>query len=69
MQKYFLDNDIQTLIHYPTPPHKQAAYKDWNNLSYPITEKLHQEALSLPISGVQDLISTKKIVSTINNFN
>lgn len=69
LQKYFLDNDIQTLIHYPTPPHKQAAYKDWNNLSYPITEKLHQEALSLPISGVQDLISTKKIVSTINNFN
>jgi len=68
LQKYFLDNDIQTLIHYPLPPHKQAAYRIWNNTSYPITEKLHEEALSLPISGVQSMESTKKIILTLNNF-
>lgn len=68
LQEYLLNNNIQTLIHYPLPPHKQAAYRDWNNRSYPITEKLHEEALSLPISGVQSLESTKKITLTLNKF-
>ena len=40
-QNYLTDNGIQTIIHYPTPPHKQEAYKEWNNLSYPITEEIH----------------------------
>ena len=41
---------IQTLIHYPTPPHQQQAYAEWNHLSFPITEKIHNEVLSLPLS-------------------
>jgi dTDP-4-amino-4,6-dideoxygalactose transaminase len=46
------DNGIQTLIHYPIPPHKQQAYIEFNKLSFPITEKVHEELLSLPLSGV-----------------
>ena len=69
LQKYLLDNGIQTLIHYPIPPHKQNAYKEWNNESYPISEQIHDEVLSLPISGVQSLEDTKKIVQVINDFN
>jgi len=68
LQKYLLDNGIQTLIHYPLPPHKQKAYTEWNNDSYPISEQIHDEVLSLPISGVQSLEDTKKIVQIINNF-
>ena len=69
LQKYLLDNGIQTLIHYPIPPHKQNAYKEWNNESYPISEQIHDKVLSLPISGVQNLEDTKKIVQVINDFN
>jgi len=69
LQKYLLDNGIQTLIHYPLPPHKQNAYAEWNNDSYPISEQIHEEVLSLPISGVQSLEDTVKIVRVINDFN
>ncbi len=69
LQKYLLDNNIQTLIHYPIPPHKQRAYIEWNNLDFSITEKIHNEVLSLPISGVQSLEDSKKIVEVINDFN
>lgn len=69
LQKYLLDNGIQTLIHYPIPPHKQNAYKEWENESYPISEQIHNEILSLPISGVQSMEDTKNIVKIINDFN
>jgi len=68
LQKYLLDNGIQTLIHYPVPPHKQDAYKEWNDESFLISEKIHSEVLSLPISGVQSLENTEKIVYVINKF-
>jgi len=68
LQKYLLDNGIQTLIHYPLAPHKQDAYKEWCNDSYPISEQIHDEVLSLPISGVQSLEDTKRIVKVINEF-
>lgn len=68
LQKYLLDNGIQTLIHYPIPPHKQLAYKEWNWYNYPNSEKIHNEVLSLPISGVQNLEKTKKIVRVINEY-
>lgn len=69
LQKYLLDNGIQTLIHYPLPPHKQNGYKEWNNESYPISEQIHDEVISLPISGVQGSEDTIKIVQAINDFN
>lgn len=68
LQKYLLDNGIQTLIHYPIPPHKQDAYKEWNSENYPITEQIHEEVVSLPISGVQSLEDTMKIVNVLNSF-
>lgn len=68
LQKYLLDNDIQTLIHYPIPPHKQQAYKDWNGLSYPITEKIHDEVLSLPISPVMTDEEVGKVITILNSW-
>lgn len=52
LQNYLKTQGIETLIHYPIPPHKQKAFEVWNNLSLPITEKLNKEVLSLPISPV-----------------
>ena len=69
LQQYLSDNKIQTVIHYPIPPHKQDAYKEWNDLSFPITEQIHNEVLSLPISSVLTVKEVKKIVEVINKFN
>ncbi|MDT0295757.1 DegT/DnrJ/EryC1/StrS family aminotransferase [Mesonia ostreae] len=68
LQAYLLENNIQTVIHYPIPPHKQSAYKEWNNLSFPITENIHESVLSLPISPIISLQEQKKIVEVLNNF-
>ena len=67
-QKYLADNGIQTIIHYPTPPHKQDAYKEWNALSYPITEEIHNTVLSLPISPVMTNEEAQKVVEVINEY-
>ncbi|EIF50998.1 DegT/DnrJ/EryC1/StrS aminotransferase family protein [Sulfurovum sp. AR] len=68
LQKYLEENGVQTLIHYPIPPHKQNAYNEFGNNSYPITEKIHSEVLSLPISGVQSLEDTQKIVDLLLEY-
>jgi len=68
LQKYLADSGVQTLIHYPIPPHKQGAYKFMNHLSFPITEKIHNEVLSLPISPVITDDEVKCIVDLINKF-
>jgi len=68
LQNYLTENGIQTLIHYPTPPHQQRAYKEWNSLSFPITEQIHNEVLSLPISPVMTNKDFEKIVEVLNNF-
>lgn len=68
LQKYLLDNQIQTLIHYPVPPHKQQAYPQLNELSLPITEQIHNEVLSLPISPVLTQEEINKVVDTINSY-
>jgi len=68
LQKYLEDNGIQTNIHYPTPPHKQGAYKEWENQSYPISEEIHRTELSLPISPVMTDEEVKRVVEAINEF-
>ena len=68
LQKYLTKHGVETLIHYPIPPHKQNAYKEWNNQSYPISEQIHDEVLSLPISGVQSFEDTMKIVQVLNEY-
>ncbi|AKK72835.1 aminotransferase [Chryseobacterium sp. P1-3] len=68
LQTYLTEKGIQTIIHYPIPPHQQEAYKEYNNLSFPITEKMHQEVLSLPISSVLDKEEISAIIKAINEF-
>lgn len=68
LQKYLTENGIQTIIHYPIPPHKQECYKEWNTLAFPITEQIHNEELSLPISPVMTDEDVKTVVETINKF-
>lgn len=68
LKQYMLDNGVQTDIHYPIPPHKQQAYKEWNERSLPITERIHREELSLPISQVLTDEERERIVELINNF-
>lgn len=68
LQSYLLENGIQTMIHYPIPPHKQKAFEAWNNLSFPITEKIHNEILSLPISPVMTDDEVDFVVSILNNY-
>ncbi|MFC1785829.1 DegT/DnrJ/EryC1/StrS family aminotransferase [Candidatus Neomarinimicrobiota bacterium] len=68
LQKYLKENGIQTMIHYPIPPHKQRAYKEWNNLFFPITEKIHNEVLSLPISPSMAKEEIVEIVNVLNNY-
>lgn len=65
---YLNDNGVQTLIHYPIPPHKQIAYKEFNQLPLPITEKIHNEVLSLPFSPTQSVEDTEKIIKLLNEF-
>jgi dTDP-4-amino-4,6-dideoxygalactose transaminase len=68
LQEYLLKNDIQTLIHYPIPPHQQKAYKELNNLSFPLTEKIHNEVLSIPISPVMTNEEVSKVIKAINCY-
>ncbi len=68
LQNYLTSKGIQTLIHYPVPPHKQKAYSAWNHFSLPITEQIHNEALSLPISPVITDDEISFVVTTLNKF-
>ncbi|WP_426476885.1 DegT/DnrJ/EryC1/StrS family aminotransferase [Chryseobacterium sp. CBSDS_008] len=68
LQAYLTENGIQTLIHYPIPPHQQKAYKEWSLLSFPISEKIHKEVLSLPISPVMNEEEINMIINCLNQF-
>ncbi len=68
IQQHLIENGVQTLIHYPTAPHQQPAYKEWIKHSYPITEAMHQEVISLPISPVMSLADVERVIEAINCF-
>ena len=68
LQEYLKENGVQTMIHYPIPPHKQKAYKEWNALSFPITECIHREELSIPCNQTMSLDDAELIVTLLNNF-
>lgn len=67
-QQYLTENGIQTIIHYPIPPHKQEAYKEWNCLSYPITELIHEQELSLPMSPTLTNEQVDYVIDVINKW-
>ena len=68
LQQFLLEKGIQTQIHYPIPPHRQHCYAEWNGLHLPITEKIHQTELSLPISPVLSLEEARCVVRAVNVF-
>jgi len=68
LKAYLDEKEIRTLMHYPTPPHHQLAYSEWANYSYPISEKIHKEILSLPISPVMTEQQVHEVVDAINNW-
>jgi dTDP-4-amino-4,6-dideoxygalactose transaminase len=68
LQKYLTEREIGSLIHYPIPPHKQLAYKEWNNLEFKITEQIHEEVLSIPISPVLTQNEVEEVVKVLNEF-
>lgn len=68
LQDFLLENGVQTQIHYPVPPHKQTAFKEGNGLSFPITEAIHREALSLPLSTYLSNAEIAHIVRVLNQF-
>lgn len=68
LRDYLEKHGVGILIHYPIPPHKQECYKEWNYMSFPITEKIAAEELSLPISPVHSIEEIKEIVDYINGF-
>lgn len=72
LQKFLADNGVQTLIHYPIPPHHQECYEkeSWNTprLSLPITEKIHEQELSIPMNQVVSMEEAKIVVDVLNAF-
>jgi dTDP-4-amino-4,6-dideoxygalactose transaminase len=67
-QHYLTENDIQTLIHYPIPPHKQKCYAEYSNMRLPITERIHDQELSLPMSPTLKDEEITKIIEVINKW-
>jgi dTDP-4-amino-4,6-dideoxygalactose transaminase len=67
-QNHLTQQGIQTVIHYPIPPHRQPAYKEWNQLSYPVSEKIHSEIISLPISPVMGQDEIDMVIKAVNSF-
>ena len=69
LQKFLSGKGIQTLVHYPVPPHKQKAYKEWNKINLPVTEQIHNEVLSLPMSQVMTNAGVDAVVEILNQQN
>lgn len=68
LQNYLTEKEIGTNIHYPIPPHKQECYKEWNNMSFPVTEKIHQQELSLPMSPCLTDEQIQYVIDVLNEW-
>lgn len=68
MQKHLKSAGITTLVHYPVAPHNQEAYKEYNWLSLPITEKIHKEVLSLPMDPTMSIEDINMVIEAINRW-
>ncbi|MFT4803767.1 MAG: dTDP-4-amino-4,6-dideoxygalactose transaminase [Psychroserpens sp.] len=67
-QKYMIENGVNTLIHYPIPPHMQNAYKEFSGLKVPITKKIHECVVSLPIGPELTDAQVDTVINVINNY-
>lgn len=68
LQQYLKEHEIGTLIHYPIPPHKQKCYKEWNEASLPVTERIHERELSLPMSPCLTDEQVEWVIDCVNKF-
>lgn len=68
LQQYLRDNDVETQIHYPIPPHRQKCYREWNHLSLPITEQIHAQELSIPCHQALTNEEADRVVDLLNHF-
>jgi len=68
LQRYLAENGVETLIHYPIPPHKQRCYREWNHLSLPVTELIHAQELSIPCHQAMTDIEVDAVIGLLNNF-
>lgn len=68
LQAHLANEGVQTLVHYPIPPHQQQAYAQWNDQSYPLTETIHRQVLSLPISPVMTDDQVDAVIDACNSF-
>ncbi|MHC4625753.1 MAG: DegT/DnrJ/EryC1/StrS family aminotransferase, partial [Planctomycetota bacterium] len=68
LRQYLLDNEIQSHIHYPVPPHRQQCYGEYNDLSLPVAERLANEVLSLPISPVMSEEDVQRVARIVSDW-
>ena len=68
LRQYLADLGIETLIHYPIPPHQQACYREWAQLSMPVTELIHKQELSLPMSPAMTIDETQMVCRAVHSF-
>ena len=68
LREYLSREGIETMVHYPIPPHQQQAYAEWNDRSYPISEQIHREILSLPMSPVMTDDEIRRVIEALNKF-
>ena len=69
LREYLSREGVETMVHYPVPPHKQQAYSEWNDRSYPISEHIHREILSLPMSPVMEEEEIRRVIEVLNAYN
>jgi dTDP-4-amino-4,6-dideoxygalactose transaminase len=67
-QKHLDENNIGNLIHYPVPVHQQACFPEWKQLSFPVTEKIHESVISLPISPVMRQEEIDAVIRVVNDY-
>lgn len=68
LQQWLTKHEIQTLIHYPIPPHQQQAYAQWNSQSKPLTEMVHQQVISLPLDPTMSDEQVQQVITVMNGF-
>lgn len=68
LQQHLREQGVETLIHYPIPPHRQQCYSDWSTLQLPVTERIHNQELSLPMSPAMTDEEAQKVVEVVNSF-
>lgn len=68
LRDYLSEHQVQTVYHYPIPPHQQSCYPEWNHLSFPVTERIAQQEISLPCNSTLKQEELDRIINLINRF-